>query len=123
MSSILIVHAANDPIIPSSHAVALFNELLEPSLPPLPFTVEELTGRTDEETWHKMNAAMEARRQTRARLVSRLTIPEFADISEFHRPDAGKVMHVETFSGGHVNILKSQRWLDFMDELFSMSRP
>ena len=70
-----------------------------------------------------MNAAMEARRQTRATLVSRLTIPEFADISEFQRPDAGKVMHIETYSGGHVNILKSQRWLDFMDDLFSMSRP
>jgi abhydrolase domain-containing protein 12 len=122
-STILIVHAANDPTIPKSHAVALFDELLEPSLPSLPFAVEDLAGRTDEETWKQMNAATEARRQTRAKLVSRHIVPDFAHISEFKRPASGKVMHVETHSGGHVNILKSEGLLDIMGDLLSISRP
>lgn len=116
------MHAVNDPTIPNSHSAALFDELLEPSLPPLPYTIEDLAGRTDEETWNKMNAATEARRQTRARLVSRRTIPKFADVSEFQRPDAGKVMHIEARSGRHVNILKSEGLLDIMGDLFSIMK-
>ena len=114
------MHAVNDPTISNSHSAALFDELLEPSLPPLPFAIEDLAGRIDEETWNI--AATEARRQTRAKLVSRLTIPEFADVSEFQRPNAGKVMHVETLSGRHVGILESEGLLDIMDDLFSISR-
>jgi len=113
------MHAVNDPTISNSHSAALFDELLEPSLPPLPFAIEDPAEPIDEETW---NAATEARRQTRAKLVSRLTIPEFADVSEFQRPDASKVMHVETLSGHHVGILESEGLLDIMDDLFSISR-
>jgi hypothetical protein len=54
--------------------------------------------------------------------VSRRTIPQFADVSEFQRPDAGKVMHIETRSGRHVNILKSEGLLDIMGDLFSMTK-
>lgn len=116
------MHAVTDPTIPSSHAAALFDELLEPLLPPLPFAVEDLAGRRDEETWKQMNAATKARHQTRRRLISHLTIPDFAHISEFQRQAAGKVMHVETHSGDHVSILKSEGLLDIMGDLFSISR-
>jgi len=118
-STILIMHAVDDPTISSTHSAALFDQLLEPSLPPLPFAIEDLPRRIDEETW---NAATEARRQTRAKLVSRLAIPGFADVNEFQRPNAGKVMHVETLSGRHVGILESEGLLGIMDDLFSISR-
>lgn len=117
---ILLVHAEDDPTVPNIHSITLFEGLLEPLLPPLPFTMEELAGLSGD-SWKQVNAAFEARRQARESLVSQHTIEDFAKAAQFPRKDAGMVKHVETRWGGHVNILKSEGLLNIIDDFFSMS--
>lgn len=121
-SPILLLHAQNDPTIPSSHATALFDELLEPSLPPLPFSMEQLARPADDEVWKQMNEVIERRREARESLIVTGAIESFAKTAEFSRPDAGNVKHVETRWGRHTEILKSEALFDIMGDFFSISR-
>ena len=85
--------------------------------------MEELARPSSDEIWKQMNEILDARRQTRNTLVVNQTVESFAKVSEFSRQGAGKVKHVETRWGGHVDLLKSEGLLDIIGDFFSILRP
>ncbi|KAF8305667.1 alpha/beta-hydrolase [Clavulina sp. PMI_390] len=127
---ILLVHALDDTTIPASHSTALFEELLSPQLPPVPYTPAELT-LPKPGMWDKMNAVIGERQTIRARVVREWNIEGWGVVREFDRPNrklsegeetmaVGKVRHVETTHGDHVDVLKSQGVLNIFVEFFGM---
>ena len=93
----MLVHCIQDPTIPSSHAHALFSALLEPYLPPFPFTAEDIRPTNLKQThdhYKEMVAAQEARTKVREGLVKEEVLENYGTSWAFEREGKGKVRHV-----------------------------
>ncbi len=123
-----MVHCSQDPQIPSTHTTELFEALLDPLLPPLPFTPEELIRPKlpPNEHFKLLNEAIAKRNQTRTKLVSDGIIEGFASrVAEFDRSGTGrggKVKFVETLYGGHANLVKADSVIDVIGDFFDIWR-
>ena len=123
-----MIHCRQDPTIPSTHSAELFEALLDPLLPPLPFTSEELIRPKvpHQEHFKLMNEALAKRNQTRMKLVRDGIIEGFASrVSEFDRIEAdrsGKVKFVETLYGGHTSLVGVDGVIDTIGEFFDIWR-
>jgi len=122
---ILLIHAEGDDTIPNSHARSLFDALLEPLLPPFPFTQSQMLNPTagDSAYWKQLQESTKARSAARAEIVREETLEGFALTAEFQRPgDGGKVKHVEMKWGGHTKLVTAEGLVDLIGDFFNLTR-
>ncbi|KAG8875536.1 hypothetical protein FRB98_007752 [Tulasnella sp. 332] len=120
---ILIVHAKDDGTIPSFHSTDLFSKLLDPQLPPWPFTSDSNLGAlswTTEQLAQITRTAEERAAVTQNIVITSLTGPEdapFGVVKSFNRleGEGGKrVMFLEMERGGHSDIVRSEGVIDYV---------
>lgn len=112
---ILIIHAVNDPTIPSLHSHSIFKQLLSPLLPPSPLEssrdIKKLLAMTAEE---KKDAF--ATRQERERLSKELVVEEqvggWGTVRRFDR-----VVFGEAVLGGHNDIGSTEHTVRLIREI------
>ncbi|KAG8924816.1 hypothetical protein FRC02_010167 [Tulasnella sp. 418] len=126
---VLLVHSTDDMTIPSSHSSDLFERLMDPYLPPLPYQDQEgfsplkMTPKQLEE----IRIAVERRSQkykdlTRSYEISGGDIP-FGTIREFDRKEGyGKVLWLEAHVGGHTNIVRYEGTIDLVGKIAGIRR-
>ncbi|KAI5122811.1 hypothetical protein M0805_000153 [Coniferiporia weirii] len=114
---ILLAHSQDDREIPHVHSQSLFNELLDPLLPPVP----DLPDSSELQTynWTAYRNAKEARLSRKAELVQTRNISGFGSVHQLVRTgDTGDVMYVESLWGGHDRIGLQESLIDLIGTVF-----
>ncbi|KAG9121653.1 hypothetical protein FRC07_002312 [Ceratobasidium sp. 392] len=108
---ITIIHAADDWDIPVSHAITLFDSLLEPLLPAYPFDQNEMfLGKVPHSEILK---AVEARNVRREEVIATLETEGLGTVRRFERgEDKGSVVMLETTWGEHNGITDIEGVID-----------
>jgi abhydrolase domain-containing protein 12 len=94
---LLIVHAEDDWDIPCAHSDALFEAALGGALPPVPEPLRpSISYHPNTAEWDASRAALEARREARAALVTTAEVAGLGRVEEW-----AHVRSVRTRYGGH----------------------
>ncbi|KIJ54815.1 hypothetical protein M422DRAFT_200744 [Sphaerobolus stellatus SS14] len=124
-TNIVLIHAENDLDIIPSHSTALFDNLLEPSLPPPTITIEEFKNplALTPERWEEFRDTQAMRQRVREDIVHIEEIKDFGKVSQFKRSETGsKVVFVETKWGGHDSVGRAEGVVDIMGNVLGIKR-
>ncbi|EJU03320.1 alpha/beta-hydrolase [Dacryopinax primogenitus] len=119
-SPVLLMHAKNDQDIPYSHSVHLFDSLMEPLLPPRPFSEvqEQSMSEGEKADWERNDRE---RRELRRSLVNEASVPGFATIRSFERTEGkGPVFFLNTLYGGHNLVSAHEGAMDVMGRVMDL---
>ncbi|KDQ11453.1 hypothetical protein BOTBODRAFT_114438 [Botryobasidium botryosum FD-172 SS1] len=122
-SPILLVHAKDDSEIIPTHSSNLFSALLEPHLPPFPFTPKELLDPSfTQSRWSEIQDVSQRRKAATEQLVKNAEVEGLGQLREFEREGAGKVVHLETIRGGHNDVVNLEGVIDLLEKETSFGR-